>query len=1092
MIRFRFASIAFFLLSAIGVASCGREKGPPPPSGAQTHGVVYAVFTGGTPGDQNRVFVPGVRVYLKNLGTNDLSSKAVTNVRGWYSIPHVPAGSYQLCWEAESYTPGCTSPKEKIVIANNTATPGPVAIEPRQPSLAGKTTFASGFPCFAQDPALGLDVRSKVTLLDSSGAPVGRTVSTDQFGNFIIPELPPAATQTAGLKLRTECGGASTDTPLPSGIKTPVRVAIPDTAPLIVAVSAGGSDRPTNSAAPGEVVPVSVTVQNATGGRLHYRWFPSDSGPDFVSLDEPSVKWPLPKWNGLHNMQVLVTNENGGHSIGQVSVSTGGPEIFFSGTVVDQLGAPLGGATVSLNGVTTATNAQGYFFIQLPRQSPRYILNISKDGYALFSRPFVTEKVGATFSLVQAQTIRVDPRQPIDIAQEFTSGARRGAELRLEPNSLVDSDGHLPLGPLNVSISTIDLRDPIGRLPGNSGGVDVDGKSVRISSYGGVDVRFSDSTGRTFNLAPDHSATLRIPVDAAAEQVKPPLQVAPLWFYDQQEALWRQAGSAQLTDHAYEARVSHFSAIDVGVASSDAACMRLHFDPGTVNFPFTLNVSVPTATGAVSSSANPLTSAATDIIAELPPNEPITLQIDTVELSLQYVNSGPATPGPANPNPAPASCGSDAYLAVAPVSGIGTVTESPDLTPGGFLDYFGLDDEVSADAYYAAIDPTSAAGVGTVSSAGATVTGVGTSFASFFVPGDMIQAAGQVRTIQNVSDDTHLTTFTVLPAPGPTPIPPGSSYAKVGTKTTLDRFKSQNGFTADLATAVYLNANDLGFGRGMHMWKSGGNIFYYVTNFPDVESARLGINTIATVAMEYSPNPLSGGPYTKFYVFNAQGARVNNANLDQRGRKFVPRLCVICHGGAYVAPTSTNHGDMGSRFIAFDLASYGYSGFDPSFSRGSQEEAFRLLNQGVLENTNPSNEQQELINGWYGGAGGVDTAHQTQIDGFVPAGWNTQATLYTDVVRPSCRTCHVTRDPPLDWNRFSGGSLLFDYVHTGLQQNGPTVEPFLCDMRIMPHAKVTYINFWSHSTSLSSPNRLAELQNAGLTDFLATDACPLQ
>jgi hypothetical protein len=356
----------------------------------------------------------------------------------------------------------------------------------------------------------------------------------------------------------------------------------------------------------------------------------------------------------------------------------------------------------------------------------------------------------------------------------------------------------------------------------------------------------------------------------------------------------------------------------------------------------------------------------------------------------------------------------------------------------------------------------------------------------------MIQAAGQVRTIQAVTDGTHLTTFTVQPAPGPTPIPAGSSYNKLGSRTTLDRFKSLNGFTADLAAAVYFNANDLGFGRSMHMWQSGGNIFYYVSNYPDVESARLGINLIATVAMEYSPNPLGGGPYTKFYVFNGAGARVNNANLDQRGRKFVPRLCVICHGGTYVAPTSANHGNMGSRFIAFDLGSYGYSGFDPSFSRSSQEEAFRLLNKGVLENTNPSAEQQELINGWYGGAGGVDVVGRTQTDTFIPSGWVANATLYTDVVRTSCRSCHVSRDAPLDWNRFSGGNLLFDYVHTGLKQNGPTVAPFVCDMRIMPHAKVTYISFWSHSSSVSSPNRLSELQNAGLTDFLPTDPCPLQ
>jgi hypothetical protein len=375
---------------------------------------------------------------------------------------------------------------------------------------------------------------------------------------------------------------------------------------------------------------------------------------------------------------------------------------------------------------------------------------------------------------------------------------------------------------------------------------------------------------------------------------------------------------------------------------------------------------------------------------------------------------------------------------------------------------------------------------------GTCVTGAGTTFNSFFVNGDIIRApagTGQPRTIQKVVDDQHLITFSVLPDPGPPSIPPGTGYEKVGVKTTLDRFKSQNGFTADDASAVYFNAGDLGFGRSMHMWKSGGNIAYYVSNYFNVEAARLGANVIATVAMDFSPNPLGGPSYTKFYVFNAAGARVNNANLDGRGQKFVPRLCVICHAGTYAAPTSLNHGNMGSRFIAFDLSSYLYSGFVSSFSRASQEEAFRKLNQGVLENTNPSTAAQELINGWYTHDGQtIDTVNQTVKDSFVASGWAGHEALYTDVVRTSCRTCHVNRDKPLDWAKFSGGNLVFDYSNTGFKQNGPIINPYVCEQRIMPHSKVTYIEFWTSQ----SPDRVTELRNAGLDDFLSTDPCPLE
>jgi hypothetical protein len=80
-------------------------------------------------------------------------------------------------------------------------------------------------------------------------------------------------------------------------------------------------------------------------------------------------------------------------------VFTGGPEVIFSGTVVDTTGASLTGALVSINGQTATTNKQGYFFLQLPHEDSHYILNIGKSGYALFSRVFFAEFVAADFSL---------------------------------------------------------------------------------------------------------------------------------------------------------------------------------------------------------------------------------------------------------------------------------------------------------------------------------------------------------------------------------------------------------------------------------------------------------------------------------------------------------------------------------------------------------------------------------------------------------------------------------------------------------------------------------------------------------------------
>src|SRR5262249_6637466 len=147
--------------------------------------------------------------------------------------------------------------------------------------------------------------------------------------------------------------------------------------------------------------------------------------------------------------------------------------------------------------------------------------------------------------------------------------------------------------------------------------------------------------------------------------------------------------------------------------------------------------------------------------------------------------------------------------------------------------------------------------------------------------------------------------------------------------------------------------------------------------------------------------------------------------------------------------------------------------------------------------TNPSTAAADLINGWYKhGQGSITTGGQTVDDNFAPLGWTTPppppaaSALYADVVKTSCRTCHVNRDHPLEWAEFNRTSLFVVPANAGFRQNGVTINPAVCGVRSMPHAKVTYINFWMHSSAASVPNRANELRTAGLNGFPATALCP--
>ena len=304
-------------------------------------------------------------------------------------------------------------------------------------------------------------------------------------------------------------------------------------------------------------------------------------------------------------------------------------------------------------------------------------------------------------------------------------------------------------------------------------------------------------------------------------------------------------------------------------------------------------------------------------------------------------------------------------------------------------------------------------------------------------------------------------------------------------RPTLGAWWGTNGFDPSTGIGVgetrtaYLNNNDLGFGRDMHCRQNGSNVACYVTNYgnpdQDPNNANLALKADkskakATVAMEYSAIEGQPNRIVKFFVFNggqSTAIRVTSADLDGFGEKFVPQLCLNCHGGVYSPKgliPSLKEVDMGSSFREFDLASFKYPMFR---ARPLQEQSFKKLN-AIVRATNPSAAIKELIDGWY------SPNRMTQNSSFVPNGWMKDLNgvkshpiqnLYKVVVAGSCRTCHVALDS------VNSNSSISWATYAQFQQSRNAILSFVCDpsSREMPHALVTFKNFWL------TPNRPATL-----------------
>lgn len=313
-------------------------------------------------------------------------------------------------------------------------------------------------------------------------------------------------------------------------------------------------------------------------------------------------------------------------------------------------------------------------------------------------------------------------------------------------------------------------------------------------------------------------------------------------------------------------------------------------------------------------------------------------------------------------------------------------------------------------------------------------------------------------------------------------------------KTNLDAWKSANGFDAGIqARAVYRNAADLGFGRVMSArLNADGSVAAYVENYltlneavdNEIAGTRLGL--LATVAMEYSAHPddANGEKYVKFYTFGGNDQRILGIDLDGRGAKNQPGLCVVCHGGeplALVNGEYPNRGNTGAQFLPWDVETFEFSEV-PQFTRNAQAGSLKALNEIVLSSYASADAivngkwdgdaARELINGWYGGAARpANNFDET----FVPPGWRSPAeggpatnpadasSLYLEVVGPHCRACHSQRGE--DYELSSAGEYIdFSTYDRFMAFKERTIE-LVYDEGTMPLALLTYQNFWSETAA---------------------------
>ncbi len=352
-------------------------------------------------------------------------------------------------------------------------------------------------------------------------------------------------------------------------------------------------------------------------------------------------------------------------------------------------------------------------------------------------------------------------------------------------------------------------------------------------------------------------------------------------------------------------------------------------------------------------------------------------------------------------------------------------------------------------------------------------------------------------------------------------------------RTTLEDWKQASGFSACQVPVIevkFRDTKDLGYGRHMRACTqtSDGGFAYFVDNYqvdpiPELGYSSLNLDAvlaediewnIGTNAIEFSrPQDASGAvqtsePYVaKFFAFEPRGEgpvreRKAQADLDGRGDKAMPMICVQCHGGRLLPlnpdgtfprlRTDDNLGVIGgveAKLQALEVDTFDFPESGP-FSRASQEENFRRINESVylsygLGDYDGSGEWNssfvtDLLDGWYGGD---VTATGARFDqSYVPPGWQPDPgdgdppvgadELFREVVSPRCIVCHGKR-----------GSDLEDDINFSTYEkfisHADQIEELIFDQALMPAARVEFDAMWGDGAS----DEEAALIGSFLPDF---------
>jgi len=359
---------------------------------------------------------------------------------------------------------------------------------------------------------------------------------------------------------------------------------------LVLAACGGGSGDGTTTPPPPPVVTAATAAFSAAGNATANQAIVFDASAS-TSSDGSALSYSWDFGDGQHGggktiarsfatagtHTVTLTVVDGvarsatrSHDVA-VTAAAAGANVTVNGHITGLDGTAIEGVVVTPIGssATATSDAMGGVDLSVPTGVP-VSLKLTKAGLA---DQFVslTLPLGTGSDAYFEATLR-----PRDAAQTLADAAaggslagRDGAGVSLPAGALVDGSGTAVGGPVQISITPVDVTQPFaGGFPGAFDGIRADGTTTPIVSFGTVEFAIYAGANR-LQLGAGKTATIVLPIYAAKRpdgSVVAAGDTIPLWSLDETTSIWIQEGTGTViasadspSGLAMQASVSHFS-----------------------------------------------------------------------------------------------------------------------------------------------------------------------------------------------------------------------------------------------------------------------------------------------------------------------------------------------------------------------------------------------------------------------------------------------------------------------------------------------------------------------------------------------------